>query len=114
MLTGGLLIAAGLRQVTPIKQACLRHCRSPVEFLTRRRRPGNAGALIMGIEHGTFCLGCCWFLMALLFAGGVMNLFWIVGLSLYVLAEKLLPGAEWFSRGTGVMLAVAGMVVLAR
>lgn len=111
-LTGGLLLAAGLWQLTPIKQACLRHCRSPVEYLTRHRRPGNCGALVMGMGHGTYCLGCCWFLMALLFAGGVMNLYWIVGLALFVLAEKMLARGAWFGRAAGVGLIVAGIAVL--
>ncbi|MGI9302924.1 MAG: DUF2182 domain-containing protein [Gammaproteobacteria bacterium] len=112
ILTGGLLIAAGLWQLTPIKQACLRHCRSPVEYLTRYRRPGNVGALVMGLGHGTYCLGCCWFLMALLFAGGVMNLIWIVGLALFVLAEKVLARGVWFGRIAGVGLTVAGAAVI--
>ena len=111
-LTGGLLLAAGLWQLTPIKQACLRHCRSPVEYLTRHRRPGNCGALVMGMGHGTYCLGCCWFLMALLFAGGVMNLYWIVGLALFVLVEKMLVHGAWFGRAVGVGLIVAGTAVL--
>ncbi len=111
-LTAGLLIAAGAWQLSPIKQACLRHCRSPVEFLTRRRRPGNRGALLMGAEHGSYCLGCCWFLMALLFVGGVMNLYWIVGLAFYVLVEKLLPWGEWIGKTTGVVLLGWGLVVL--
>lgn len=111
-LTGGLLLAAGLWQLTPIKQACLRHCRSPVEYLTRHRRPGNCGALVMGMGHGTYCLGCCWFLMALLFAGGVMNLYWIVGLALFVLVEKMFAHGAWFGRAAGVGLIVAGTAVL--
>jgi len=113
-LTAALLVAAGLWQFTPIKQACLRHCRSPVEFLTRRRRPGNTGVLAMGVEHGTYCLGCCWFLMALLFAGGVMNLYWIAGLALYVLAEKLLPHGAQIGRCAGLALILAGLFVLVR
>jgi len=111
-LTGGLLLAAGLWQLTPIKQACLRHCRSPVQYLVQHRKPGNRGALVMGLGHGTYCLGCCWFLMALLFAGGVMNLFWIVGLALFVLVEKLFAGGVWFGRTTGVGLIAAGVAVL--
>ena len=112
-LTGVLLCAAGLWQFTPVKQACLRHCRSPVVFLTERRRSGNRGALLMGIEHGAYCLGCCWFLMTLLFVGGVMNLYWIAGLAAYVLAEKLLPAATWLGRATGVGLVIWGVMVLA-
>jgi predicted metal-binding membrane protein len=111
-LTAGLLIAAGLWQLTPLKQACLRHCRSPVDYLVRHRRPGNRGALVMGMGHGTYCLGCCWFLMALLFVGGVMNLYWIVGLALFVLAEKVLARGEWFGRASGLGLIVAGIATL--
>ncbi len=111
-LTGGLLLLAGIWQFTPIKQACLRHCRSPVEFLTRRRRPGNTGALVMGLEHGTYCLGCCWFLMVLLFVGGVMSLYWIAGLALFVLVEKLFSRGIWFGRVTGAGLILAGAALL--
>jgi predicted metal-binding membrane protein len=112
-LSGGLLIAAGLWQLTPIKSACLRHCRSPVQFLTQRRRSGNPGALMMGVEHGTYCLGCCWLLMALLFAAGVMNLYWIAGLSIYVLGEKLLPAGHRVARWSGIGLVVAGGLLAA-
>ena len=111
-LTAGLLLAAGVWQFSPIKHACLRHCRSPVEFITRHRRPGNLGALVMGLHHGTYCLGCCWFLMALLFAGGVMNLYWIVGLALFVLIEKLSPSGVWFGRVTGAGFILAGTALL--
>ena len=111
-LTAGLLLAAGVWQFSPIKHACLRHCRSPVEFITRHRRPGNWGALVMGLHHGIYCLGCCWFLMALLFVGGVMNLFWIAGLALFVLIEKLSASGVWFSRVTGAGFVFAGIVML--
>ncbi len=111
-LTGALLLAAGLWQLTPIKHACLRHCRSPVDYLVRHRRPGNLGALVTGMGHGTYCLGCCWFLMALLFAGGVMNLYWIIGLALFVLAEKMLAGGVWFGRLSGVGLIIGGIATL--
>lgn len=104
-----VLIAAGLFQFTPLKQACLSHCQSPAKFLTERRRPGHSGAFIMGLEHGTYCLGCCWFLMALLFVGGIMNLYWIVGLALYVLAEKIVPNPRFFARCTGAVLIVWGL-----
>lgn len=112
-LTAGLLLAAGAWQFTSIKQACLRHCRSPIEFVTRHRRPGNGGALLMGIHHGSYCLGCCWFLMALLFVGGVMNLFWIVGLVLFVLLEKLIFRGKRFSyaAGAGLMIAAAAVLI---
>lgn len=104
-----ILISAGLWQLTPIKRACLRYCRSPVVFLTRHRRPGNRGALLMGIEHGIYCLGCCWFLMALLFVGGVMNIYWIAGLALYVLAEKLLPFGQHIATVSGIALLIIGL-----
>jgi predicted metal-binding membrane protein len=111
-LTAGLLLAAGVWQFSPIKNACLRYCRSPVDFITRHRRPGNRGALVMGLHHGTYCLGCCWFLMALLFAGGVMNLYWIAGLAIFVLIEKLFSSGVWFSRITGVGFIIAGTGLL--
>lgn len=111
-LSAALLIAAGAWQFTPWKQACLRACRGPVEFLTRYRRAGNSGALIMGMHHGLFCLGCCWFLMALLFVGGVMNLIWIAGLAVYVFIEKLLPGGTWVSRAMGAILLIWGVALL--
>lgn len=111
-LNAALLIAGGLWQFSPIKQACLRHCRSPVEYLTCYRRPGNAGALLMGMGHGSYCLACCWFLMALLFIGGVMNIYWIAGLALYVMVEKLLPHGRRISQALGILLIGAGLAVL--
>src|ERR687892_520147 len=89
-----LLLAAGVYPLTPLKYACLKHCRSPLFFISHRWRPGGWGALRMGLEHGAFCTGCCWFLMALLFYGGVMNLFWIIGLALLVLVEKVAPAGH--------------------
>ena len=112
-LSAFLLLAAGAWQFMPWKQACLRHCRSPVEFLTHNRREGNIGALWMGVHHGLYCLGCCWFLMALLFVGGVMNLFWIVGLAIYVWIEKTLPWGEQFTRIFGAVLIVWGLLIIA-
>jgi predicted metal-binding membrane protein len=114
VLGGVVLIAAGLYQFTPIKSACLRYCQSPVLFLSQHWRPGAAGALLMGLRHGSYCLGCCWFLMALLFVSGVMNLVWISGIALYVALEKLPPLGHQLSRATGVALVVWGTVVLAR
>jgi len=107
-LGAGLLVAAGLWQLTPLKTACLRHCRSPLSFLSTHWRPGVSGAFRMGIEHGVFCLGCCWFLMALLFYGGVMNLSWIIGLALFILVEKMLPAGVAFGRVSGVLLIAWG------
>ena len=110
---GVLLLAAGAYQLTPMKQACLRHCRSPLAFLGTHWRRGAQGALRMGIEHGAYCVGCCWFLMGLLFFGGVMNLYWIVGLALFVLFEKTFPAGHWLGYATGVVLSVWGVSMLA-
>ncbi|MEO7704246.1 MAG: DUF2182 domain-containing protein [Thermoflexales bacterium] len=107
-----LLIAAGLWQVTPIKRACLSQCRSPVTFLANHWRDGISGAFRMGLVHGAYCLGCCWFLMALLFFGGVMNLLWIGGLAAYVLMEKLLPLGHWLGYAVGLGLILSGAWVL--
>lgn len=112
ILGAALLIAAGAYQLTPLKHACLRHCRSPFFFIAHRWRPGAAGALRMGLEHGAFCTGCCWFLMALLFYGGVMNLYWIAGLALFVLLEKTIPAGHWLARTTGVALIAWGGALL--
>jgi predicted metal-binding membrane protein len=111
-LGAAILIAAGLWQFTPLKHACLRQCRSPLAFLTEHWRAGRAGAFRMGLQHGTYCLGCCWFLMALLFFGGVMNLWWIGGLAAYVLMEKLLPMGHWLGYGVGVALVAWGAYLL--
>jgi predicted metal-binding membrane protein len=88
---GAILIAAGIQEWTPLKDACLRHCRSPTEFLVRHWRQGALGAVVTRIRHGIFCLGCCWLLMALLFVGGLMNLAWVAGIALLVLLQKTIP-----------------------
>ncbi len=108
-----VLIAAGVYQFTRLKGACLTRCRSPAEFITRRRRPGIPGAFAMGLEHGTLCLGCCWFLMALLFVGGITNLFWIAGLAALVAVEKLTRFGDLTGRIAGAALIVWGGGVLA-
>lgn len=110
--SAALLIAAGVYQFTPLKHACLRRCRSPLQFIMTRWRPGWPGALRMGLEHGAYCVGCCWLLMGLLFVGGVMNLWWVVGIAVYVLLEKVLPAAPWVSGALGVALIVGGALVL--
>ncbi|CAN7778619.1 DUF2182 domain-containing protein [Variovorax sp. LjRoot175] len=107
-LDGLLLLAAGVYQLTLIKHACLRHCRSPLAFLSAHWRPGARGALRMGLLHGAICVGCCWFLMGLMFIGGVMNLYWIAGLALFVLCEKTVPAGHWLGYATGVALLVWG------
>jgi predicted metal-binding membrane protein len=108
-----ILVAGGVYQLTPFKQACLEHCRSPAQFLASRWRKGKAGALRMGIEHGAYCVGCCWSLMALLFVGGVMNLLWVAGLALLVMAEKLVPRGDILARVTGYALLAASVIVAA-
>ncbi|MDX1460878.1 MAG: DUF2182 domain-containing protein [Xanthomonadales bacterium] len=107
-----LLLLAGSWQFTPWKHACLRHCRGPLAFLTRRSGQGKLGAVRTGIEHGLYCLGCCWFLMVLLFVGGVMNLLWIAGIAAYVWVEKLLPGGLVISRVMGALLITWGTAIL--
>ncbi len=105
-LGGGLLIAAGLYQLTPIKDICLKHCQTPLAFIAIHWRDGLNGALWMGIHHGLYCVGCCWVLMALLFIGGVMNLLWIALIAGFVLLEKITPlgsrAGRWIS-GLGLM-----------
>jgi predicted metal-binding membrane protein len=111
-LAGIVLIVAGAYQWTPLKQACLRHCRSPLAFLLGRWRKGAWGAVTNGMRHGLFCLGCCWMLMVLLFVGGLMNLLWIAALALLVLIEKTLPWGGRTSRATGAALVVWGAATL--
>jgi predicted metal-binding membrane protein len=112
-LAGVLLIGAGIYQWTPVKQACLRRCRSPLDFVLTHWRDGARGAFIMGVQHGAYCLGCCWMLMLLLFVGGVMNLAWIAGLTLFILLEKLMPAGRWTGRAAGLVLIGWGGGVLA-
>jgi predicted metal-binding membrane protein len=111
-LSGGVLIAAGLYQLSPLKGLCLAHCRAPASFLSQHWRPGAAGAVRLGAMHGAYCVGCCWVLMALLFVGGVMNLVWIAALAVLVLAEKLAPRGDWIGRGVGVVLLAWGVATL--
>jgi predicted metal-binding membrane protein len=109
VLGGGLLLLAGTYQWLPLKAACLSHCRSPLGFFSNHWREGNRGALRMGVEHGTYCVGCCWALMALLFVAGVMNLLWVVLIAAFVLIEKLLAGSRMFRRISGGLLAASGL-----
>lgn len=110
--SGILLITAGVYQFTPLKNACLEKCRTPIDFLSSNNRKGAKGSFIMGAHHGLFCLGCCWALMALLFVGGVMNLFWITGLALYVLIEKIIIKAGWLDKIMGLILIFFGTSLL--
>jgi predicted metal-binding membrane protein len=105
---GVILIVAGIYQLTPLKHACLSHCRSPVQFITQHWRKGRLGAFRMGLDHGVYCLGCCWSLMALLFVGGVMNLYWIAGLALFILLEKMIPAGHRLGWRTGIVLVAWG------
>lgn len=113
LLSGAVLIAAGAYQLSPLKHACLRHCRNPAEFLTRHWRPGRLGALVLGARHGAWCVGCCSLLMALLFVGGVMNVVWIALLALLVLAEKVAAAGPAVGRVAGIVLIVWGVATLA-
>lgn len=112
ILAGTLLIVAGAFQWTPWKHACLKHCRSPLQFLLHDWREGPAGALAMGIKHGAFCAGCCWMLMALLFVTGVMNMLWVAAITLLVLLEKVAP-PRWPMRHVIGLLLLAWGVWLA-
>jgi len=110
-LGGAILIAAGIYQLTPFKRACLAHCRSPLGFLMSHWRDGNLGALRMGIAHGTYCLGCCWALMCVLFVVGVMNLVWVAAMAIFVLLEKIGPAGAIVARVAGVAMIVCGALV---
>jgi predicted metal-binding membrane protein len=113
-LGAGIVIAAGVYQLTPLKNACLAHCRAPLGFVLNHWREGAAGAVWMGLEHGLYCLGCCWVLMALLFAVGVMNLLWMAVLTAFVLVEKLFPAGQWITRASGVLMIGFGVFLLAQ
>jgi predicted metal-binding membrane protein len=113
-LAGGLLVAAGLFQLTPLKRACLAACRSPLSFLMSRWREGAGGAFAMGVRHGLYCLGCCWALMTLLFVAGVMNVLWVAAIAVAVLVEKVVPRGDLVGRLAGVVLLAVGVVLIAR
>ena len=113
IFSSAVLIAAGIYQFTPIKDACLAKCRMPLGFLLSEWRDGSGGAFVMGLRHGLYCVGCCWLVMALLFVAGVMNLVWIALLALVVLAEKALPYGRWVSRVLGLAAIVWGALLLA-
>ena len=106
---GAVLVAVGLYQLSPLKSACVSQCRSPGQFISRHWRPGWEGAFRLGVIHGAYCVGCCWMLMGLLFVGGVMNLLWVVGLTILVAAEKLLPGGSLLAKVSGVAFILWGL-----
>jgi len=109
-----ILITTGIFQFTPLKQTCLRYCRSPLDFVHRHWKEGKRGAFRMGIENGFYCLGCCWMLMVLLFVAGIMNLLWVALIAVFVLIEKILPKRKWISYGAGFVLIVYGVLLLIR
>jgi predicted metal-binding membrane protein len=111
---GGILLLAGLYQLSPVKNACLVECRAPLQFIQRRGgfKPGIRGSLRLGFLHGLYCVGCCWLLMMLLFVGGVMNVLWIAAIAIAVLAEKLLPGGPWLARSAGLVALLFGAWML--
>ena len=111
---GMLLLGAGLFQWAPLKKQCLIHCRSPLVFLIGHWRDGSMGALAMGARHGVYCVGCCWMLMALLFVVGVMNLLWVAAITAFVFVERLAPRGDLVGRLAGVVLVMAGLVLMLR
>jgi predicted metal-binding membrane protein len=111
-LSAAVLVLAGLYQLSPLKRICLRHCRHPAEFLSRHWRPGSTGALRMGLEHGAYCVGCCWILMTLLFIGGIMNVLWIGILALFVIIEKIAPRGAVLGWIGGLILVAWGVATL--
>jgi pentapeptide MXKDX repeat protein len=110
-LAGGIVLAAAVYQLTPLKDVCLRHCRSPFGFLMAHWRPGRVGGLQMGIIHGAWCVGCCWALMAALFALGVMSLGWMAFIAALIAGEKLLPWKALANRGIAALLLVLGLAL---
>ena len=109
-----ILIVTGIFQFTPLKQTCLKYCRTPLSFVLQHWKEGKQGALRMGIENGFYCLGCCWLLMVLLFVAGIMNLLWIALIALFVLVEKISPQMKWIPYVAGVALIVYGILFLIR
>ena len=113
-VVAGALVLAGVFQLLPLKQVCLRHCRSPLGFLFGHWREGWQGGLAMGRAHALYCLGCCWALMVVLVVAGAMGLPWVLLIAAVVAAEKLLPRGEWIARTTGVALVLLGIAVAVR
>jgi predicted metal-binding membrane protein len=113
-LGAAVVIVAGVYQLTPFKYVCLTHCRSPLAFVLHHWRDGQAGALRMGFDYGLYCLGCCWFLMTLLFAAGTMSLLWMAAITAFVLVEKLFPAGQWIARVSGLAMMAFGLYLLSR
>lgn len=114
VLTGGLFLAAGLYQWTALKEVCLVNCRSPAGYFLTEWRDGRTGAIVMGLKHGAFCVGCCAVLMALLFAVAVMDVIWVATLTVVVVMEKLLPGERFWRHAIGAILTLVGAVWILR
>jgi len=112
VLGGILLLIAGIYQWTPLKHACLSKCRSPLGFILNEWREGRWGAFLMGLKHGSYCTGCCWSLMALLFVAGVMNLLWVAAIAGFILLEKVAPAGHRMGRAAGVLMVAGGVVLL--
>ncbi len=108
LLAGSVLFLAGVYQVSPLKQACLSHCRTPLSYFARNWRPGLRGGLRMGIAHGLVCVGCCWALMAVMFAVGAMSLIWMGLLGLAMFAEKILPFGPRLALPIAALLWIMG------
>jgi predicted metal-binding membrane protein len=114
LLAGAILVGAGVYELTPLKDRCLTHCRSPLEWIPQHMRSGRGGVFRMGIEHGAYCVGCCWMLMLLLFVGGVMNLVWVAFLAGLVLVQKVLRGGAIAAKLSGAILILFGAFVILR
>ncbi len=112
VLGGILLLVAGIYQWTPLKHACLSKCRSPLGFVLNEWREGRWGAFLMGLKHGSYCTGCCWSLMALLFVAGVMNLLWVAAIAGFILLEKLAPAGKRMGQAAGVLMIAGGVMLL--
>jgi predicted metal-binding membrane protein len=113
LLGGVFLVAAGVFQWTPFREACMAKCRSPLGFLMAEWREGRLGALVMGLKHGLNCVGCCWLLMLLSFVLGIMNILWMALVTVFMLGEKAYPGSQWVSRATGLVLVAWGLWIAA-
>jgi predicted metal-binding membrane protein len=114
ILGSAILIMTGIFQFTPLKQTCLKYCRTPLGFVLQYWKEGKSGALKMGLENGVYCVGCCWMLMVLLFVAGIMNLLWVALIALFVLVEKISPGVKWIPYVAGAVLIIYGIFLLIR
>jgi len=112
-MCAAILLGAGLYQWSAVKDKCLANCRTPLSFIMNHWRDGQWGAVRMGLAHGSYCVGCCWLLMALLFVSGVMNLFWITLLMIFVILEKLVPKGDLIGRAFGILLVGGGLLMMA-